>query len=173
MRDMDPFGIFMGYRLVLRRTARMAHPMDANELGPSRQHSHMNEEFKILLRTQLAFPILPFFENIRDFNHSSVILARISNKILYPVGLRKAESITERSYHKKPDMGSERPAGFEAKSRERWWPLLERRAFAGNSTCPRRPRRRACFRWRYRPSPLRWTRAGQGEFRADAANPRP
>jgi len=41
--------------------------------GLRRQHSHLNEKFKILFRTQLAFPILPFFENIRDFNHSSVI----------------------------------------------------------------------------------------------------
>ena len=41
--------------------------------GPRRQHSQVNEEFKILLRTQLAFPMLPFFENIRDFNDSSVI----------------------------------------------------------------------------------------------------
>jgi hypothetical protein len=41
--------------------------------GLRRQHPHVNEKFKILLRTQLAFPMLPFFENIRDFNDSSVI----------------------------------------------------------------------------------------------------
>ena len=41
--------------------------------GLRRQHSHVNEKFKILLRTQLAFPILPFFEDIRDFNDSSVV----------------------------------------------------------------------------------------------------
>ncbi len=38
-----------------------------------RQHSQVNKKFKILLRAQLAFPMLPRFENVWDFNDSSVV----------------------------------------------------------------------------------------------------
>ena len=41
--------------------------------GLRRQHPHVHEKFKILLRAQLAFPVFPFFENIWDFNDSPVI----------------------------------------------------------------------------------------------------
>src|SRR5512136_3056838 len=39
--------------------------------GLRRQNSQVNQKFKILLRAQLAFPMLPRFENVWDFNDSS------------------------------------------------------------------------------------------------------
>ncbi len=41
--------------------------------GLCRQNSQVNQKFKILLQAQLAFPMFPRFENVWDFNDSSVV----------------------------------------------------------------------------------------------------